>query len=132
MNTSRLQSNSLRYYLHDGSSALRFQLVGTLSRDSARDLEQTWHTVSSVLGERPVIIDISNLTGIDPSGQELLNLWNMRGARLGVGSHRMRERVQSLTGLPIAILRKATLATAWRPLRNLRGWILALLSQQIP
>jgi hypothetical protein len=132
MNSSTLQREALRYYLHNASDVFRFQLAGELSMDSAQDLELTWRTASPLIGARPVIIDLSDLTGIDQSGQELLNQWNARGARLGVVSHRARERLQSTIDLPVAILRKRTPASAWRPLRSIRRWVLALLSTQMP
>ncbi len=85
--TGNARRDDLHYYLHDGSDALRFQLAGKLSEDAAGDLEQAWRTASSVIGERRVIFDLSGLTDIDASGQELLNKWKRQGALLAAISH---------------------------------------------
>jgi hypothetical protein len=53
------------YYLHDRSQAFRFQLLGRLSLETVRDLEQAWRTASSTIGERQVVFDISDLTTIE-------------------------------------------------------------------
>jgi hypothetical protein len=42
----------LRYYMHDGPSAFRFELAGQLDSNDAARLEQDWHTASSTIGDR--------------------------------------------------------------------------------
>jgi ABC-type transporter Mla MlaB component len=100
--------DDLRYYMHDGSDAFRFQLAGRLSKDAARDLEQAWRTALSVIGKKRVIFDLSDLTNIDASGQELLSRWNCQGALLGAISHQARARLQLMTDQPVADLASAT------------------------
>src|SRR5258708_290935 len=108
MNNSMRRRDDLRYYMHDGSDAFRFQLAGRLSKDAARDLEQAWRTASSVIGEKRVILDLSDLTSIDASGQELLSRWNCQGALLGAISHQARARLQLMTDQPVTDLANAT------------------------
>jgi anti-anti-sigma regulatory factor len=124
MNSSTLERESLRYYLHDSSDALRFQLIGSLTMESAEDLELTWNTASTLIGDRPVLIDVSGVTAIDWSGQEVLHSWNARGARLVVATREAQSRLQRMTGLPVAILRRDPPGPAW--LRTIERWIRAL------
>ena len=70
----KAMKDDFSYYLHDGSRAFRFQLRGRLSLETVRDLEQAWRTASSTIGERQVVFDISDLTTIDASGQDVLLL----------------------------------------------------------
>src|SRR5258705_5433901 len=52
----------LNYYIHDGSHALRFELAGGFSKDTASDLEQAWRTTSPMIGERRVVFDFSRVS----------------------------------------------------------------------
>src|SRR6266849_1151195 len=122
MNSST-HRHDLRYYLHDGSDALRFQLAGRLSEDAARDLEQGWRTASSVIGERCVIFDLSHLTSIDATGQELLSRWHGRGARLVAISHQARAQLRLMTAQPVTVLATATEGPSLRPFRMIPVWV---------
>jgi len=77
-----MSKNDLVYYIHDGSAAFRLQLSGDLSGEGVRDLEQTWRTASSVIGERRLVVDLSLVTGVDLAGRELLEAWQAEGAWL--------------------------------------------------
>ena len=114
MNNSDNQKGDLSYYMHDGATTFRFQVAGTLSKSSVRDLEQAWETASSVIGNRIVIVDVSELTSIDASGQEVLRGWHARGAQIVAISLRAGERLRLITDEPITVL-EATKAPAWRP-----------------
>ena len=57
------------YYMHDGSTAFSFELAGRLSDEGVRELQQTWRTGSSMIGERSLIVDLSYVTGVDAAGQ---------------------------------------------------------------
>jgi DNA-binding MurR/RpiR family transcriptional regulator len=114
----------LKFYLHDSSTAVRFEIAGFLSKDSARDLEQCWETAASIIGDRDTIIDLSYVTGMDPSGQELLRKWNRRGAQLVAISEAARNRLRTMTDQPVTVLAVSRFAKRWR-LRALPGWILA-------
>jgi hypothetical protein len=108
--------DNLAYYIHDGADAFRFRLAGTLSENSARDLEIAWNTASSVIGRKRVIIDLTDLTGIEVSGQRLLALWHTRDARLVVVSEKARLRLALITAQPIAVATSQTQSSVWRRL----------------
>ena len=71
------------------------------AKDGVQDLEQAWRTASSAIGERCLIVDLSHLTGIDASGQELLGRWHGRGVRLVAISQQARARLQLMTDQPV-------------------------------
>lgn len=126
MDHSTRRRDELHYYIHDGSDALRFQLAGTLSKACARDLEQAWRTASSVIGERRVLVDLSSVTSVDPSGQELLSTWSRQGARLIATSPQARARLQSMTDQPVDVLSRTPTRTP-RRLGRAPLWVAAFL-----
>jgi len=96
----RAESGDLQYYLHDGSGAFRFELVGNLSNHGARDLEQAWSTASSTIGDRKLIVDLTRVTAISDFGRELLLRWRLGGATLlaiGTESLALLESIPGLT-----------------------------------
>ena len=114
----------LSYYLHDGSHAFRFQLRGKLSLETVRDLEQSWRTASPTIGERQVIFDISALTEIDASGQNVLVGWRERGAVLMASSRDSQARLQSMMNQPVGLLLTLNRTI---PGRRFRRWTAFLL-----
>jgi hypothetical protein len=56
-------NQALQYYMHDGSTAFRFELAGNLNDEGAHKLDQAWRTASSVIGDRRLIVDMTFVTG---------------------------------------------------------------------
>jgi ABC-type transporter Mla MlaB component len=127
-NPSRRKRNELVYYMHDGSAAFRFRLVGDLSRDTMQDLEQARQTASSIIGRRCLIADLTGLTSIDSAGGELLKEWHAIGAQLTVNSSEARARLQLMTGVPIAVAGTRQEPSKWLPSRVAALWLAALLA----
>ncbi len=123
MNNTRHKgkSDGLVYYMHDESEALRFELAGDLSHDTAPDLEQARQTASSIIGRRPLIVDLTDLTSIDAAGRELLEQWHTLGAQLTVVSSEAKARFQ-LAGAPISIVGSGPRASKWLPFRAATLW----------
>ena len=119
-------SNDLNYYLHDGSGVFRFQLVGRLSNRDTRHLEQAWRTASSIIGGKCLIVDLSQVTGIDESGRELLDKWHAHGARLIVTTSEAKTRIESMTAVTVMLLAPVPKAFAWNRLRAATPWLAAL------
>jgi hypothetical protein len=90
----------MRYYMHDGPAAFRFELAGDLDAADAARLEQDWHTASSMMGNRTLIIDVSFVTGIDETVRSLFRRWYAAGAEFSASSKRSRELVESITERP--------------------------------
>ncbi|MGD1095675.1 MAG: hypothetical protein ABSB35_27240 [Bryobacteraceae bacterium] len=87
----------MRYYMHDGPAAFRFELAGDLDANDATRLEQDWRTASSSVGTRTLIIDISFVTAMDEAVQSLFRRWYAGGAKFAARSRRSRELVETLT-----------------------------------
>lgn len=90
----------MRYYMHDGPSAFRFELAGDLDANDAGRLERDWRTASSTADSRTLIIDMSFVTGIDETARGLFRRWHAEGAEFAAGSERSRELVESITERP--------------------------------
>ncbi len=76
------ENQALKYYMHDGPSAFRFELSGDLSSEGARRLEQDWRSASSEIGRRTLNVDMTYVTSADEEGRALLRRSHYHGARL--------------------------------------------------
>lgn len=97
----------LKITLHDGPEALRFQLEGKLIGPWVRELEQSWRTASSILGQKPLIIDLQDVTFIDNDGRELLARLEQAGAHFRACSplnQSIVEEVKSRKAARVGIL----------------------------
>jgi hypothetical protein len=90
----------MRYYMHDGPSAFRFELAGDLDANDAARLEQDWRTAFSPAGTRTLILDLSFVTGMDETARSLFRRWHAAGAEFAAGSKGSRELVESITERP--------------------------------
>jgi hypothetical protein len=95
-----MNTQALRYYMHDGPAAFRFELAGDLDDKGARRLELDWRTASSVIGDRLFIVDITSVTSAAREARILLARWHASGARLIANSHSSRLLAQSILGTP--------------------------------
>jgi ABC-type transporter Mla MlaB component len=110
--------DAFRYYMHDGAAAFSFELAGRLSDADAHELQRTWRTASSVIGDRTLIVDLSYVTGIDVAGQKLLRGWHADGAQLVAQSPEASALVQSITGQSFGELSAAARHPTWRPFQR--------------
>lgn len=90
----------LHYYMHDGPAAFRFELAGDLATGDAARLEQEWHTASSTIGDRTLIVDLSFVTAIDEAARSLFRRWHAAGAQFAAISPQSRNLVETITGRP--------------------------------
>src|SRR5271170_5498284 len=88
----------MRYYMHDGPAAFRFELAGDLDANDATRLEQDWRTASSTVCARTLIIDVSWVTAMDEAVRGLFRRWYAGGAKFAARSKQSRELVESVTG----------------------------------
>lgn len=70
------------YYQHDGATSFRFQLAGELAGPWVTDLDHAWKTASSIMRDKQLILDLSDLTGADSKGVQLLQRMLHSGASL--------------------------------------------------
>jgi len=96
-----MANQTLEYYLHDEYDAFRIELSGSLSGDGARSVWQAWRTALSIIGNRPLIADITFLTEADDRGSALLRLWHRLGARIVAASPASRALAEPILGQPL-------------------------------
>jgi ABC-type transporter Mla MlaB component len=69
---SRPYVSALKYYIHDGTEAFRFQLIGELQEADVKELSGCWQTAKSTFGDRKLVLDLQQLRSTDESGKEWL------------------------------------------------------------
>jgi len=90
----------MRYYMHEGPAAFRFELAGDLDAADAATLEHDWQGAARIMRNRTLIIDLNFVTGIDEAVRSLFRRWHAGGAEFAASSKRSRELVESITGRP--------------------------------
>jgi len=90
----------MRYYMHYGSAAFRFELAGELDGNDVATLEQDWRAASAIVRARKLIVDLSFVTRIDAAARSLLKRWHLGGAEFAASSTQSRELVESITERP--------------------------------
>jgi hypothetical protein len=93
----------IRYYIHAGPAAFRFELAGGLDADDAARLEREWRGAALTIGRRVLVVDMSFVTGIDEAARSLFKRWYARGAEFVAGSRESRELVESITERPYTL-----------------------------
>ena len=117
-----MKNRALRYYMHDGPMAFRFELAGTLDYEGAVRLDQDWRTASSAIGDRKLIVDLTFVTNLAEEGKTLLRRWHQEGARLIANSTTSRVLAESILGSPLpATTGDATVSNrTWLPFHTAR------------
>ena len=77
---SRPHLSALKYYIHDGTEAFRFQLIGELRDTDVSELSGCWETARSTFGSRRLVLDLRELRSTDESGKEWLLAMVREGA----------------------------------------------------
>lgn len=54
-----------KYYIHDGISECRLQLLGDFSEADVPEIRGCWQTARTVLGERKLVLDLRLLESAD-------------------------------------------------------------------
>lgn len=75
-----LRSSSLKYYIHDGIDACRFQLLGELTEMDVPELRGCWRTAKTMLGKRKLILDLRGLKRMDGAGATWVTTMVAEGA----------------------------------------------------
>lgn len=88
-------------YIYDEIDCLRFQIEGSLCDDHARHLEQSRRTALSVIGSRPWVLTLGNVTRIESLGRTLLHRWIQEGVQVAANSPLLRSIVRSIAGEPV-------------------------------
>jgi hypothetical protein len=78
--TPRSYVSALKYYIHDGTEAFRFQLIGELREADVKELSGCWETARSTFGSRKLLLDLRELRSTDDGGKEWLLAMVREGA----------------------------------------------------
>ena len=76
----------LRYYLHDGTDAFRFELIGKLSAMDLAELDGCWRTAKSSVAGRKLRLDLRQTVDVDDSGRQWLTEMLAEGTEYVVSS----------------------------------------------
>jgi hypothetical protein len=93
-----MKSQALQYYMHDEPDAFRFELAGSLSGEGAQSVFQAWRTALSIIGGRPLIVDMTYVDDADERGRSLILFWHQHGARIIAASARSGALAGSILG----------------------------------
>lgn len=77
------------------------------------ELEQSWRTASSVIGNRPLVIAFGDISRIDPCGRALLLAWHQGGAQFIAKSPLARTLVGAILGQPVLSEVRVTKHDGW-------------------
>jgi len=130
-----MKSPAFSYYMHDGPTAFSIELAGALAAEGAKKLEQDWRGAIAAIGEKELVVDLSYVTELDPSGSQLLLRWRRNGATLVANRPESRALVESIIGRPLPpIARIAHTSEPYRSGSFFRGVlpIIGLLVMLIP
>jgi hypothetical protein len=83
--TTRL--SVFKYYIHDGTKSLCFQLIGDLSEAHVLELSGCFNTARSTLSGRSLRIDLQSLRSTDEAGKKWLFSMAHEGAQFVQGSY---------------------------------------------
>jgi hypothetical protein len=112
MTMTAMKNERLQYYIHDDMDAFRLELSGSLSGEGARSVYHAWQTALSIVGERPVIADITFVTDADEGGRGLLQLWHRHGVRITAASAQSCALAESILDEPFPVP-APTSGTGW-------------------
>ena len=71
----------LKITIHPGAEAMRLTLEGRLAGPWVEELDRCWTKVAGS-GQKPVVVDLSGVTFIDPDAKALLTKMWQQGAKL--------------------------------------------------
>jgi hypothetical protein len=127
-----MKNPALRFYMHDGPDAFRFELAGDLDQEGARRLAQAWRTASSMVGDGRLIVDMTLVTSVDEQGRALISQWHGEGVSFVANSEVSRALAQSVLGAPLPAAAAPSVSDrSFRPSLLLRTvgalWLAAIL-----
>ncbi|HEX4169696.1 MAG TPA: hypothetical protein VHZ55_29890 [Bryobacteraceae bacterium] len=70
--SSLARAQRFRYYIHDGITSCRLQLIGELTESDVFDLNGCWRTAKTTLGKRQLVLDLHALRSVDEAGKQWL------------------------------------------------------------
>ena len=78
--TTRVRPSSFKYYIHDSIGVLRLKLIGELTQAEIGELNGSWRTAKTTLGNRKLVLDLQSLRTVDEAGKQWLAAMSAEGA----------------------------------------------------
>ena len=103
----------LKITIHDGAKMFRLQLEGRLATEWVTELEQCWKTAASTLHSKLLLINLDDVSFVDPAGMTLLAEMHRAGAKFTAATPYQREIVEEITGEPPLAGNQPGARTAW-------------------
>jgi anti-anti-sigma regulatory factor len=75
---------------------IRLKLEGDLSGTWVAEVEESWLATYSILGDRPLYLDLTDVLHVDRAGRYLLGLMRCGGAHLIASGAQMTELVRTI------------------------------------
>jgi anti-anti-sigma regulatory factor len=72
----------LKITIDNAMNAATLKLEGRLAGPWVGELERSWHAVRDDSGDKPVMVDLCEVTFVDAEGRKLLSWMYEQGARL--------------------------------------------------
>ena len=72
----------LKITIHNSANAATLNLEGRLAGPWVHELERSWRGVKDDSSDKPVIVDLCDVTFVDAEGRKLLSSMYEQGARL--------------------------------------------------
>ena len=72
----------LKITIHNSTNAATLSLEGRLAGPWVEELERSWQAVRDDSPDKPVIVDLCDVTFVDAEGRKLLSRMYEQGARL--------------------------------------------------
>jgi hypothetical protein len=72
----------MKLYQHDSPAAFQMVLKGDLGEVGAQGVRWAWETARSILGAKELVVDVSDVTAVYPSGIDLLRRMREHGAHI--------------------------------------------------
>lgn len=88
--------DGLRFFTHNDSAAVRFEVAGALSGPDVESLHQAWQREALSDALRRVIVDITFITEADQQGRALLTVMHRFGAKVIANSPESRAIAQPI------------------------------------
>jgi anti-anti-sigma regulatory factor len=88
----------LRITVDDHGSAIHLKLEGRLTGAWVTELEHCWHSYSSGVPRRDLIVDLTSTDFVDLAGKYLLKLMYQRGATFTARTPIMKDLVTEIAG----------------------------------
>jgi hypothetical protein len=89
----------LRITVRHDVNSIALMLEGKLAGDWVHELRTVWTTVQAIQGKDPIVVRLSEISGVDVPGRRLLSEIHSAGAVLTGSGLLARTLIEEITGI---------------------------------